>query len=419
YGQTVTLADKAEAPGYDFDGWDTEDAEVSENSFTMPAKDVEVTGTFTAREDVKYTVEHYFQSLDNEEDYEIDDSLTETKDNGVADQDLSDEVLEGLKKTVEGFTYVEGGNKYFAGEEELGAPTVQGDGSLVIKLYYDREEYEVKYTLDENAIPEGVEVPEAKSYKYGEEVTVEADLIASGYVFSGWATAADIAIEDNKFEMPADDVEFIGVFEEITYIVTFEYRLASGVTAPANWDSLLEELKTHNGEFHAGDTLALPERPSLSGYVFGAWQIEKVENAEGETPFDRALAKAKELLALKVSAADNETIEVPEYDTVVYCIVDNAPTPPTPPPTPTPDPTPTTPVTIPDAPAPTAPAPAQAVLGARREEPTSGQAVLGARRARTEDTTNEATRVFAIILAAATAVTLLLTGKKKKEEEEG
>nr|WP_297766723.1 MBG domain-containing protein [uncultured Butyrivibrio sp.] len=93
--------------------------------------------------------------------------------------------------------------------------------------------------------------------------------------------------------------------------------------------------------------------------------------------------------------------------------------PPTPP-TPDPDPTPTTPVTIPDAPAPTAPTPAaQAVLGARREEPTSGQAVLGARRARTEDTTNEATRVFAIILAAATAVTLLLTGKKKKEEEEG
>ena len=96
-----------------------------------------------------------------------------------------------------------------------------------------------------------------------------------------------------------------------------------------------------------------------------------------------------------------------------------APTPGPTPPTPTPDPTPTTPVTIPDAPAPTAPAPAQAVLGARREEPTSGQAVLGARRARTEDTTNEAARVFAIILAAATAVTLLLTRKKKKEEEEG
>ena len=86
---------------------------------------------------------------------------------------------------------------------------------------------------------------------------------------------------------------------------------------------------------------------------------------------------------------------------------------------PTPPPTPPTPPDIPDEPTPTAPAaPAQAVLGARREEPTSGQAVLGARRARTEDTTNSTARVFSILVAAAAVLTLILTGKKKEEEEE-
>ncbi len=93
----------------------------------------------------------------------------------------------------------------------------------------------------------------------------------------------------------------------------------------------------------------------------------------------------------------------------------SGPTPP--PPVPTPDPVPGGPTTtvIPDAPAPTAPAPAPAVLGERREE-ENGQAVLGARRGRTEDESNTAARVFAILIAAAAAITIFATRKKEEEE---
>ncbi len=81
--------------------------------------------------------------------------------------------------------------------------------------------------------------------------------------------------------------------------------------------------------------------------------------------------------------------------------------------------------TIPDDPTPTAPTPVTTpiagtgtVLGARREEAvTNGPAVLGARRGRTEDETNSASRVFAIIITAAAALSLILAGKKKEEEE--
>ena len=87
------------------------------------------------------------------------------------------------------------------------------------------------------------------------------------------------------------------------------------------------------------------------------------------------------------------------------------------PPGPVPDPP--TPVPVPPTPPVTPAPPAQAVLGARREEPVAnGQAVLGARRARTEDTTNDASRVLVILVSAAATIALLLAGKKKEENEE-
>lgn len=78
---------------------------------------------------------------------------------------------------------------------------------------------------------------------------------------------------------------------------------------------------------------------------------------------------------------------------------------------------PTTTITDAPTPAAPAPAPAQAVLGARREEAVNGQAVLGARRARTEDTTDNTSRVFAIVIAAAVVASLVFTKKRKEEQE--
>ena len=104
------------------------------------------------------------------------------------------------------------------------------------------------------------------------------------------------------------------------------------------------------------------------------------------------------------------------------------------PPTPTPDPDPTpggddtptggddTPTAIDDTPTPTAPTPAPlltgtpdpAVLGAQRA--ANQAAVLGSRRAKTEDSTNDVARLFAIIIAAAVAITLMATKRRKEEE---
>ena len=50
------MADKATAPGYTFDGWKKDNAEVT--SFTMPAGAVQLTGRFTANTAVSYTHLH-------------------------------------------------------------------------------------------------------------------------------------------------------------------------------------------------------------------------------------------------------------------------------------------------------------------------------------------------------------------------
>ena len=129
-----------------------------------------------------------------------------------------------------------------------------------------------------------------------------------------------------------------------------------------------------------------------------------------------------------VIGAGNTNLEKNYIVTRVYgkLTVSDAVVPPTP--TPTPDPTPDpTPTPIDDTPTPTAPAPVAptpaplltgtpdpAVLGAQRA--ANQAAVLGARRAKTEDSTNDVARLFAIIIAAAVAITLMATKRRKEEE---
>ena len=78
YGAEVTVAAKASAPGYTFSGWTTGDATVNDGKFTMPAKDVVLTGSWTANSNTAYKVEYYFENLAGTE-YVKDGSQTQTR----------------------------------------------------------------------------------------------------------------------------------------------------------------------------------------------------------------------------------------------------------------------------------------------------------------------------------------------------
>lgn len=508
---TFVQDQKDKFQGYTFLGWKVKEGLTQTDyvtTFTMPANDVVLVGSFVANEDVEYKVEYYFEK-ETEGEFEHNADYDATKGDGTTGKALTEAQLETLKTTFAGYDYSKMDYAVKDGMT-ISTPIVQGDGSLVVRLYYVRKKFKVTYvyigTVPDNAtslpkeesyrfgtkvdlakdaeaegytfsgwsgnykeevsgslidkvlsiitgeskkyfempaadviiqgsfeankhevsykivsseVPSDITIPETKSYAYKTDVYVEAELSAKGYAFAGWISKT-VTPESGKFEMPDEDVEFIGVFDPITYEITFEYRVAAGTTPPSNLAALQTAAKLYNGTFKAGEDIPLPTRPNISGYVFSAWKMEKVENEEGNTPFDRALKRAKDLLALKVSAADG-TMKCEEYDAVIYSVISASSTPtpppnpdpptPTPTPGPTPDPTPVpTPVTVVPG--------GQAVLGARRET-GNGQAVLGARRGRTDDETNTSARAFAIIVSAAVAISLFFVGKKKEEEEEG
>ena len=160
YGENVTVAEAATAPGYTFSGW-------SKENFTMPAEAVEITGSFTTNTDTAYKVEHYKQNLDGT--YPTEASETENKTDGTTDTEVT-----ATAKSYEGFTFDE------TVEGTVKSGNVAGDGSLTLKLYYTRDSHNVtvtyKYANNEHpAVPVGPD-----SYKYEAEYSYTTPEVA-GY----------------------------------------------------------------------------------------------------------------------------------------------------------------------------------------------------------------------------------------------
>ena len=195
FGAAVTVAEAATAPGYTFSGWSTGD-------FSMPAQDVEITGSFTANGDTAYTVEHYQQNLAGD-GYDLVEADTEHLTGET------DTTATANPKAYTGFTFdgtVEG---------TVASGNIAGDGSLVLKLYYTRNSYDVTYAYTGTVPADASALPEKAAVKYGAPVTVAEAATAKGHTFSGWSTG--------DFTMPAQDVEITGSFTANPYNVTVEY----------------------------------------------------------------------------------------------------------------------------------------------------------------------------------------------------
>ena len=196
YGAPVAVAAAATAPGYTFSGWSQKE------DFTMPAENVTITGSFTANGDTAYTVEHYQQNLAGD-GYNLVEADTEHLTGET------DTTATANPKTYTGFTFdgtVEG---------TVASGNIAGDGSLVLKLYYTRNSYDVTYAYTGTVPADASALPEKAAVKYGASVTVAEAATAKGHTFSGWSTG--------DFTMPAQDVEITGSFTANPYNVTVEY----------------------------------------------------------------------------------------------------------------------------------------------------------------------------------------------------
>lgn len=155
--------------GYVFAGWNTE-ADGTGDTY-QEGEEISIMGSQTlyARWDITgtaYRTEHYKQELDGS--YRLD-ATEETK------AAAGDEVR-AQAKTYTGFS------ENTAHEMRVGEGIVASDGSLVLKLYYDRDIYEVDFDLNG---AEG-ETPESQRVPYGGYVNKVDEPARRGYHFKGW-----------------------------------------------------------------------------------------------------------------------------------------------------------------------------------------------------------------------------------------
>ena len=111
--------------------------------------------------------------------------------------------------------------------------------------------------------------------KYGETekhdvdstVTVKAAPTKTGYTFSGWTPAADVAniikVADGKFTMPAQNVCFNGTFEINQYNVTYK----------------VDGVETKSTKHAFNTSVKIEAEPTKEGYIFSGW---KIGNADAE-----------------------------------------------------------------------------------------------------------------------------------------
>lgn len=203
YGSTIPgfTSGTPTREGYNFNSWkwynstDTAyESEITPAPTTMPAYNLVAVAQWTPAINTKYIVEHYLQNLTGD-GYTEPETETKTGTTGTT--------ATATPKTYPGFTCDE------SVEGTIKSGTIAANGSLVLKLYYTRNSYTVKYQYT-GTVPTGAStLPPEVTYKYGAEVTVAENATAPDHDFSGWGTT-DASINNDKFVMPAKNVTLTG-----------------------------------------------------------------------------------------------------------------------------------------------------------------------------------------------------------------
>ncbi|MBO1720751.1 InlB B-repeat-containing protein, partial [Extibacter sp. GGCC_0201] len=209
-------------PGYTFDGW----GEVAENV----TDNAEYVAQWKANTNTAYTVEHYQEQLSGVYTlFETEDTLAGT----------TGETATANAKTYTGFYH----DPEAEGTIESG--TIAGDGSLVLKLFYTREEHTVAYFVD------GEQYGGLDTYKYGQTIDpLREEPVKEGYRFSGWdRTLPEV--------MGTEDLEVKGTFTINSYNVTY---VLDGVQ--------YGDVESHE---YNSDVTVRPAPEVAAGYHFSGW----------------------------------------------------------------------------------------------------------------------------------------------------
>ncbi len=180
FNTSVKIEAEPTKEGYTFSGWSSKDVTLGGTDFTMPAKDVVIEGTFTARE---YNVT-----------YKVDG--VETKSTKHA---FNTSVKIEAEPTKEGYTFSGWSSKdvTLGGTDfTMPAKDVTIEGTFAINRYT------VTYKVDGKEV--GTDV-----YNFNSDVAIRPVPTKEGYTFSGWKIGNADA---ENFKMPAHDVVIEGTY---------------------------------------------------------------------------------------------------------------------------------------------------------------------------------------------------------------
>ncbi len=274
YGEQVTVKNASTADGYDFHGWTSETiSKTNGESFEMPAHNVVFNGHFVAKGDTLYKVEHYLQNLDGS----YPDAAHETIDH----KGQTGSHVTAIPKYYEGFVFDSdhGLNKQ--------SGQIHGDGSLVLKLYYEREKHNVDYEYI-GIVPDGANelLPAALTgVMYKATVNVAADPYLAGYKFDGWQSfGGTVQPDDSSFEMPNLDVQLRGQFIPLEVEYTVKH-----IAQDENSGSVYTtELATETFEAYTGASVTAV-RKDFTGYTYNDIKSLEVNKKSGKVLGDGSL----------------------------------------------------------------------------------------------------------------------------------
>ena len=282
--QIVAPADPAKE-GYIFKGWDKEVGK-------MGVEDVSFNAEFEVATGIAYTVEVY--TMDVNGNYGAAETKTLYGTTGAT--------VNADTTAAEGFTFDESADNVVSGE-------IAADGSLVLKVYFARNQY--KLTVD------GVE----SMVYYGAAVSV-ADPVKEHYTFAGWEpelpetmpahdvtvvakwtedgadyTAYNAAVAaaqakqgeenyDKKYTAETRAALAEALADDVSGKLYSEQGIVDAATKAINDAVAALELMTYTATFYVdgavhatvqakvGEQIALPEEPAKEGYVFTGWDPE-------------------------------------------------------------------------------------------------------------------------------------------------
>lgn len=217
----VRVLEDAFYSGYKFSGWSTQDVEVKDGLFSMPAKDVTFVGSFTKQETHKIT-------------YEIEGEIPEgyiiprEKEVSAGDTFKLDSLQKG--DTFNGYEF----QGWTSDEAQIvNNQVVVGDSDITIKGTFKSKKYQVEYRFYETVLPPNSEslLPSTEQYEPGELVKLTPLEDVNNYKFLGW-------YKEETFVMPAQDVVIYG-----------EWKEQNGVFAP----TITNELQDTENNYRPGD----------------------------------------------------------------------------------------------------------------------------------------------------------------------